>query len=805
MDAAPATAADERMPMPIDDAIGATSRDVSAPPASMPAVRTRRSSANDMSLRTRSTIDDSRAARRASTSHVATEGNKFLPWLPSAPTLEGTLEKKSVEAGFWASLFGQTTTRWQLRHFLLYESHLFWGRGFSTMHGYGTVLSAREAPEEGSTAFVVEIMAIPKRSMRRHMQENVDFMQLISGLCCKPAGFATKVLRAGSEADKHRWIEALQFGTTSSPLSARMPLEFSEEIPPSPRGSIDGAESERNSFDSAHGGQSRRYPEPPPPLSPRYNKHADDVFESGDSESDSFDRMELAEIKRQQQRETGGGPLGNSSMGQKSVENLMRLDEDVSNQVRKAMERVPSALKKTSRLRVTQDGPSKSVTFGEVLVTEEIEILKSPSKLGLAAAEESAKEHRKRTKLLKAAGSFTIDAKEIVVGKKIGIGSFGAVHRAEWNGTQVAYKSMLDEDLKESTIQDFSEEIRMMRALRHPNIVLFLGAVINPPRLGIVSELMTRGNLEQLLHGEGPMSDSLRSNGLLRRQMAADCVRGMAYLHSLATPVVHHDLKPANLLVDTNWTLKVSDFGMSRLKSYTYTSQCQAPGGTPEWMAPEALRGDTLNELSDVYSFGVVLWELVTLNYPWRELSSPVQIVAQVAFLHRRLKVPEWVDKPIDDLLHECWAREVQDRPSFANIVERLVGEYPSTWSHGETSAEEAAAILSALSTPKVETIVDDAHEEFVDASDEIVVARIEEFAPQGLARIRAPTPSSEQTARWRVADSSEDSSEETTDENSGENSGANEFNSPAPDVDVMTAAKQFRPMLSPLKSVRSG
>ena len=195
------------------------------------------------------------------------------------------------------------------------------------------------------------------------------------------------------------------------------------------------------------------------------------------------------------------------------------------------------------------------------------------------------------------------------------------MHRAEWNGTQVAYKSMFDEDLKESTIQDFSEEIRMMRALRHPNIVLFLGAVIHPPRLGIVSELMTRGNLEQLLHGEGPMSDSLRSNGLLRRQMAADCVRGMAYLHSLATQVVHHDLKPANLLVDTNWTLKVSDFGMSRLKNYTYTSQCQAPGGTPEWMAPEALRGDTLNELSDVYSFGVVLWELVTLNYPWRELS----------------------------------------------------------------------------------------------------------------------------------------------------------------------------------------
>jgi serine/threonine protein kinase len=50
--------------------------------------------------------------------------------------------------------------------------------------------------------------------------------------------------------------------------------------------------------------------------------------------------------------------------------------------------------------------------------------------------------------------------------------------------------------------------------------------------------------------------------------------------------VVHHDLKPANLLVDSHWTLKVSDFGMSRLKHNTYLS-CKSPGGTPEWMAPE--------------------------------------------------------------------------------------------------------------------------------------------------------------------------------------------------------------------------
>ena len=126
------------------------------------------------------------------------ETNKFLPWLPERATLEGTLEKKVEETSWFASVFGGATDTWNLRHFMLYETHLFWGKGFSTMHGYGTILSAKEAPEHGPTAFVIEMMAVPKRSLRRSLQENVDFMDLISGLCCKPAGFKTMTLRAGS-------------------------------------------------------------------------------------------------------------------------------------------------------------------------------------------------------------------------------------------------------------------------------------------------------------------------------------------------------------------------------------------------------------------------------------------------------------------------------------------------------------------------------------------------------------------------------------------------------------------------------
>ena len=91
-----------------------------------------------------------------------------------------------------------------------------------------------------------------------------------------------------------------------------------------------------------------------------------------------------------------------------------------------------------------------------------------------------------------------------------------------------------------------------------------------------------------------------------------------------------------------------------------------------------------------MYSFGVILWELITLNFPWADLSSPVQIVAQVAFLHRRLKIPSWVEDPMEQLLHDCWTRETAAPPTFASIVARLAGDYPAPWSQGPESNSAA-------------------------------------------------------------------------------------------------------------------
>lgn len=256
---------------------------------------------------------------------------------------------------------------------------------------------------------------------------------------------------------------------------------------------------------------------------------------------------------------------------------------------------------------------------------------------------------------------------ELVLKEKIGAGSFGTVHRADWNGSDVAVKILMEQDFHPERLKEFLREVAIMRSLRHPNIVLLMGAVTQPPNLSIVTEYLSRGSLYRLLHRH-----AARENLEERRRlsMAFDVAKGMNYLHKRNPPIVHRDLKSPNLLVDKKYTVKVCDFGLSRLKANTFLSSKTA-AGTPEWMAPEVLRDEPSNEKSDVYSFGVILWELMTLQQPWSNL-NPAQVVAAVGFKGQRLEIPSSVDPKVAAVIESCWVREPWRRPSFASIMESL-------------------------------------------------------------------------------------------------------------------------------------
>ncbi|RLN09479.1 serine/threonine-protein kinase EDR1 [Panicum miliaceum] len=243
---------------------------------------------------------------------------------------------------------------------------------------------------------------------------------------------------------------------------------------------------------------------------------------------------------------------------------------------------------------------------------------------------------------------YEIPWEDLDIGERIGLGSYGEVYHADWNGTEVAVKKFLDQDLSGVSLEQFKCEVRIMSRLRHPNVVLFLGYVTQPPNLSILTEYLPRGSLYRLLHRPNSQVDEVR-----RLKMALDVAKGMNYLHSSHPTIVHRDLKSPNLLVDKNWVVKVSDFGMSRLKHHTFLSS-KSTAGTPEWMAPEVLRNEPSNEKCDVYSFGVILWELATMRVPWSGL-NPMQVVGAVGFQNRRLDIPKEVDPQVASIISSCW------------------------------------------------------------------------------------------------------------------------------------------------------
>ncbi|KAI9177115.1 hypothetical protein LWI28_011259 [Acer negundo] len=267
-----------------------------------------------------------------------------------------------------------------------------------------------------------------------------------------------------------------------------------------------------------------------------------------------------------------------------------------------------------------------------------------------------------QNKPLLAYEEWSIDFSELTVGTRVGIGFFGEVFRGIWNGTEVAIKVFLEQDLTAENMEDFCNEISILSRLRHPNVILFLGACAKPPRLSMVTEYMEMGSLYYLIHLSG-----LKKKFIWRRRlkMLRDICRGLMCIHRMK--IVHRDLKSANCLVNKHWTVKICDFGLSRIMTDSPIRDSSS-AGTPEWMAPELIRNEPFTEKCDIFSFGVIMWELCTLSRPWEGV-LPERVVYAVANERSRLEIPEG---PLGRLISDCWA-DPQERPSCEEILSRLL------------------------------------------------------------------------------------------------------------------------------------
>ncbi|CAI5725790.1 unnamed protein product [Hyaloperonospora brassicae] len=254
-----------------------------------------------------------------------------------------------------------------------------------------------------------------------------------------------------------------------------------------------------------------------------------------------------------------------------------------------------------------------------------------------------------------------VDMADVTIGRVIGEGAFGKVFQASWKGRDVAVKVLVRQNLTADVVREFETEVKIMSGLHHPNICMLLGACLAPASRALVIELVEHGSLWAVLRTRRRLlSDAMRS------QFVVDTARGMRYLHQFELPILHRDMKSPNLLVERDFSIKISDFGLSRVKAQiqTMTGNC----GTVQWMAPEVLGNCKYTEKADVFSFGIVVWEIFTGQCPYDGMTQ-IQVALGVLNHDLRPVIPRSCPRFFARLIQSCWAREPSLRPSFADLM----------------------------------------------------------------------------------------------------------------------------------------
>ncbi|CAK4716824.1 hypothetical protein LEN26_013201 [Aphanomyces euteiches] len=271
-----------------------------------------------------------------------------------------------------------------------------------------------------------------------------------------------------------------------------------------------------------------------------------------------------------------------------------------------------------------------------------------------------------------------IDYNAIQYTRKLTKGAFGEVWLGQYRGKYVAIKQILEErknDTKE--IECFVAEIKLMLNLKHPNILDFLGFSWNPKdhNLCFLTMYMKNSDLFYYLQKR-------KSNLSWKRekiQLALDVAQGLVYLHSLTPKIIHRDLKSKNVLLDENFTAKINDFGISRVRQFEETMT--AGVGTALWAAPEVFMAKKYNDRADVYSLGVVLSELDTCAIPFADQAvgknGKLDGMAVIKLVTQKRAKPTFspqCPKPVLELAMMCLDYEPDNRPSAAEVV-RLIQE----------------------------------------------------------------------------------------------------------------------------------
>ncbi|XP_015994173.2 receptor-interacting serine/threonine-protein kinase 2 isoform X3 [Rousettus aegyptiacus] len=292
-------------------------------------------------------------------------------------------------------------------------------------------------------------------------------------------------------------------------------------------------------------------------------------------------------------------------------------------------------------------------------------------------------------------------------------GTVSSARHADWR-VQVAVKHLhIHTPLLDSERNDVLREAEILHKARFSYILPILGICNEPEFLGIVTEYMPNGSLNELLHRKTEYPEVAWP---LRFRILHEIALGVNYLHNMNPPLLHHDLKTQNILLDNEFHVKIADFGLSKWRlmslSQSRSSKSAPEGGTIIYMPPENYEPGQKSRASvkhDIYSYAIIMWEVLSRKQPFEEVTNPLQIMYSVSQGHR----PETDEEslPFDiphravmlSLIEAGWAQNPDERPSFLRRSQdctqhqQLVNH---SWDSNVSAARRAAPCSLAAVNP---------------------------------------------------------------------------------------------------------
>ncbi|XP_059203306.1 serine/threonine-protein kinase WNK4-like isoform X2 [Centropristis striata] len=250
---------------------------------------------------------------------------------------------------------------------------------------------------------------------------------------------------------------------------------------------------------------------------------------------------------------------------------------------------------------------------------------------------------------------------------EIGRGSFKTVYKGldTENTLEVAWCELQTHRLTKAERQRFTEEVEMLKALQHPNIVRFFDSWKSTLRghkcTILVTELMTSGTLKTYLRRFRQMKLKLLQS------WSFQILKGLQFLHSRCPPILHRDLKCDNVFITgPNASVKIGDLGLATLKKASFAKSVI---GTPEFMAPEMYE-EKYDEAVDVYAFGMCILEMATSEYPYSECQNAAQIYRKVTNgikpdSFSKVKVPE-----LKEIIEGCIRTDSRERFTIQDLLD---------------------------------------------------------------------------------------------------------------------------------------